>query len=137
MSAIIFVSYKAKLQNRLMNFFNSVKKAYNGLPMESRTVGKQRKSFREGQEQTCDETRIGQPRDAKTEQNIEEVKDIRNIERGTTDHYIVLELDFGQSARYIIVTEDLNKHNVCEQQVVSHLLTDEQKALGDEVRSLC
>ena len=65
-------------------------------------------------------------------QNIEEVKDIRNIERRTTVHYIELELDFGQSARYIILTEDLNKHHVCARWV-PNLITDEQKALGDEV----
>ena len=112
MSATIMVSYKARLQSRLMNFFNSVKKAYNGLPMESRTVGKWGKSFREGQEQTCEKASLVRPRHAKTEQNIEEVKDIRNIERRTTVNYIELELDFGQSARYIILTEDLNKHHV-------------------------
>ena len=89
-----------------------LKKAFNGLSMESRTVREWQKSFREGQEQTCDEARMGRPRHAKTEQNIEEVKDIRNIERRTTVNYIELELDFGQSARYIILTEDLNKHHV-------------------------
>ena len=50
---------------------------------------------------------------SKTEQNIEKVRGIIDIDRRATVHYIAQELDFGQSTRYIILTEDLNKHHVC------------------------
>ena len=72
----------------------------------------------------------------KTEQNIEKVRGIIDIDRRATVHYIAQELDFGQSTRYIILKEDLNKHHVSAR-YVPHLLTDEQKALRDELCSLC
>ena len=63
-----------------------IKGPYNDSTIKSRTFRKWHKHFKEGPEQACDEGRMGWPRNAKTEQNIEKVRGITDIDRRVTLH---------------------------------------------------
>ena len=85
------------------------------------------KLFREGKETTEDEARSGRPSTSRTQEIIEDVRQMLVQDRRLTLGLIAKELTISKDPAHTIIHADLGKRKICFQ-FVPHKLTDEQKA---------
>ena len=83
------------------------------------------KRFREGRDTVEDAPRTGRPTTARTQENVEKVKELLARDRRLTVRMIAEELGVGRESAHLIVTEDLGKRKLCSR-LVPHTLTPEQ-----------
>ena len=73
-----------------------------------------------------DDARSGRPLTARTDENVESVRNLLTEDHPTTLQVIADRLNIGKETVCRIVTEDLGKRNICTK-FVPHTLTTEQK----------
>ena len=82
--------------------------------------------FKDGREHLTDDDRLGRPREAVNESNIEKVRQFIKNESKSSVRYMEIELNLSATSIYRILTLGLRK--VCSR-FVPHKLTDAEKAL--------
>ena len=89
-------------------------------------VKKWHKAFREGREEVTDEPRSGRPSSARTDVNVQRVREFLNTDRRLSLYQVAEALDLSETTVQRIVTEDLHMRKVCAK-LVPRVLTEEQK----------
>jgi len=82
--------------------------------------------FRDRREDVKDDSRIGHPSTARTDENVESVRRLLTEDHRTTLQIIADRLKIGKETFRRIVSEDLGKRKICAR-FVPHALTTEQK----------
>ncbi|GFV19177.1 protein GVQW3 [Trichonephila clavipes] len=90
--------------------------------------GKWHKAFKEGRVEVTDEPRSGRPTTARTEENVDRVREVLRTDLRLSIQQIVDTLHMSTFAVHGVVTEDLQMRKVCAQ-LVPKRLTQDQKEL--------
>ncbi|GFX39561.1 FLJ37770-like protein [Trichonephila clavipes] len=83
---------------------------------------------KEGREEVADEPRSGRPTTARTEENVDRVREVLRIDRPLSIQQIADTLHMSTFAVHGIVTDDLQMRKVCAK-LVPKVLTQDQKEL--------
>ncbi|GFX77324.1 protein GVQW3 [Trichonephila clavipes] len=93
------------------------------------TVWEVHKAFKEGRGEVADEPRSGRPTTARTEENVDRVREVLRTDRRLSIQQIADTLHMSTFAVHRIMTEDLQMRKVCAK-LVPKVLTQDQKELS-------
>ncbi|GFW82210.1 protein GVQW3 [Trichonephila clavipes] len=91
--------------------------------------GKWHKAFKEGREEVTDAPRSGRPTTARTEENVDRVREVLRTDRRLSIQQIADTLHMSTFAVHGVVIEDLQMRKVCVK-LVPKGLTQDQKELS-------
>uniref|UniRef100_A0A8C4RHA2 Mos1 transposase HTH domain-containing protein n=1 Tax=Erpetoichthys calabaricus TaxID=27687 RepID=A0A8C4RHA2_ERPCA len=106
--------------------FTMLQQAFGTECLSYSQAKKWHKAFREGREEVTDEPRSGRPSSARTDVNVQRVRDFLKMDQRLSLYQVAEALDLSEATVQRIVTEDLHMRKVCAK-LVPRVLTEEQK----------
>jgi len=120
------VKFCVKLKKTFTQTQDMLKEAFGDDVMSRTQIYEWYKAFREGRENAEDEPRSGRPSTARTDENIDRVREFLNLDRPSSLREISQEMNLSYFVVQKIVTEELHMRKVCAK-LVRKVLTAEQK----------
>lgn len=117
------IKFLVKYGKNASETFEMLKKVYGDDCLSRSNVFIWHKRFSEGRESVDDDERPGRPRDARTPENIQKVREFIAEDRNATTRMIAEALGISHETARVILTEDLQKKKVCAH-FVPHTLRD-------------
>lgn len=109
------IKFLVKYGKNASETFEMLKKVYGDDCLSRSNVFIWHKRFSEGRESVDDDERPGRPRDARTPENIQKVREFIAEDRNATTRMIAEALGISHETARVILTEDLQKKKVCWQ----------------------
>ncbi|GFW18654.1 protein GVQW3 [Trichonephila clavipes] len=122
------IKFCVRLGKNATETFHMLQEAFKDDCISRSKSGKWHKAFKEGREEVADEPRSGRPTTARTEQNVDRVREVLRTDRRLSIQQIADTLHMSTFAVHGVVTEDLQLRKVCAK-LVPKGLTQDQKEL--------
>ena len=122
----INIKFCVKLGKTATETFNMLHEVYGDASMSRTRVFEWHKRFLEGREDVEDDLKSGRPSTAKTDANIERVRELVHRDRRFTIRIMADELGMDKESVRSILVDTLGMRKVCAK-MVPRLLTQEQK----------
>lgn len=120
------IKFCFKIGKTATETYNLIKQVYGDDALSRGRVFEWFARFRDGREELEDDAHTGRPKNVRTQEMIEKVKELLLSDRRTTLKMMEETLNINRETIRLIVTEDLGKRKLCAR-FVPHVLTDEQK----------
>lgn len=121
------IQFCVRLGKNATETFRMLQEAFTDGCMSRSQCGRWHKAFKEGREEIADEPRPGRPTTARTDENVNRVRDVLRSDRRVSVQYIADTLSMSTFAVHGIVTEDLQMRKVCGKLVPKVLSADQRQ----------
>ncbi|GFX82949.1 protein GVQW3 [Trichonephila clavipes] len=122
------IKFCMRLGKNATETFHMLQEAFKDDCISRSQSGKWHKTFKEGREEVADEPRSGRPTTARTEENVDRVREVLRTDHPLSIQQIANTLHISTFAVHGIVTEDLQMRKVCAK-LVPKVLTQDQNGL--------
>ncbi|GFS80586.1 protein GVQW3 [Trichonephila clavipes] len=122
------IKFCVRLGKNATETFQMLKEAFKDDYISRSQSGKWHKAFKEGREEVTDEPRSRRPTTARTEENVDRVREVLRTDLRLSIQQIADTLHMSTFVVHRIVTEDLQMRKVCAK-LVPKVLTQDQKEL--------
>lgn len=107
------IKFCVKLGKNATETFQMLQEAFKDDCISRSQSGRWHKAFKEGREEVADEPRSGRPTTARTDENVDRVREVLRSDRRLSIQQIADTLHMSTFAVHGIVTEDLQMRKVC------------------------
>ncbi|GFU05144.1 protein GVQW3 [Trichonephila clavipes] len=122
------IKFCVRLRKNATETFQMLQEAFKDDCISRSQSWKWHKAFKKGREEVADEPRSGRPTIARTEENVDRVREVLRTDRRLSIQQIADTLHMSTFAVHGIVTDDLQMRKVCDK-LVPKVLTQDQKEL--------
>ncbi|GFV49703.1 protein GVQW3 [Trichonephila clavipes] len=122
------IKFCVRLGKNATETFQMLQEAFKDDCISRSQSGKWHKAFKEGREEVADKPRSGRPTTARTEENVDRVREVLRTDRRLSIQQVADTLHMSTFAVHGVVTEDLQMRKVCAK-LVPKGFTQNQKEL--------